>query len=170
MKTIIERPPCNFHPGHGLLRNDHFQVAYCTTDIKRACAVFEERFGIREFRRLEGRLPAGGHIHVELAWAGGTMYELIQATGAGSAFFTAPLPPEGFAIRHHHLGYIVEDLAGWESLHEEIQRGGWTVHSNSNNKDFLRACIIEVPEMRHYMEFFLLEPAGVAFLEGVPRN
>jgi catechol 2,3-dioxygenase-like lactoylglutathione lyase family enzyme len=170
MSSIIGRPPANFQPGNGLLRNDHFQVAYSTTDIERAKALFGQRFGIREFRRLEGQLPAGGRIHVELAWAGGTMYELIQSSGPGSSFFTAVLPAEGFAIRHHHLGYIVRDLAGWEALHREIKQGGWTVHSNSNNQGFLRACIIEVPELNHYLEFFLLEPAGVAFLEGVPGN
>jgi catechol 2,3-dioxygenase-like lactoylglutathione lyase family enzyme len=170
MSGIIARPPASFHPGSGLLRNDHFQVAYTTNDIERACAVFRQRFGIREFRRLEGQLPAGGHIHIELAWAGGTMYELILSSGPGAAFFNAPLPAAGFAIRHHHLGYIVADLAGWEALHEEIRLGGWIVHSNSNNPGFLRACIIEVPELNHYLEFFLLEPAGVAFLEGVPGN
>jgi hypothetical protein len=170
MSGIIRRPPSGFCPGSGLFRNDHFQVAYATNDIERACALFSQRFGIREYRRLEGSTPAGGSIRVELAWAGGTMYELVQSSGPGSAFWNTALPAAGFAIRHHHFGYIVAELAGWEALHEEIRRGGWMVHSNSNNLGFLRACIIEVPELNHYLEFFLLEPAGIAFLEGVPGS
>jgi catechol 2,3-dioxygenase-like lactoylglutathione lyase family enzyme len=170
MTSPIQRPAAILAPGTGLFRNDHFQIAYATNDIERACDIFRQRFGIREFRRLEGQLPAGGKIHIELAWAGGAMYELLQTSGPGSSFFNAVLPAGGFAIRHHHLGYIVEDIAGWEALQDEIRQAGWTIHSNSNNQGFLRACIVEVPELHHYMEFFLLEPAGIAFFDGVPRN
>jgi hypothetical protein len=170
MNSLVCRPAALFAPGNGLFRNDCFQMAYATNDSERACAVFADRFGVKEFRRLEGVLPAGGHIHVELAWAGNTMFEVLQATGPGSEFFNTVLPKNDFAIRHHHLGLFVQDLAGWEALHAEIRAGGWPVHSNSNNIGFLRASIIEVPELGHYLEYILPEPAGVAFFENVPRN
>lgn len=170
MSALVSRPNAIFAPGHGLLRNDCFQMAYATNDVKRACNVFAQRFGVKEFRRLEGQLPAGGHIHVELGRAGGTMYELFQCDGPGSHFFNSVLPPEGFAIRHHHLGFFIKDMAGWDALHEEIKQGGWTLHSNSHNPGFLRACIVEVPELGHFMEYILPEPAGAEFFANVPSN
>jgi extradiol dioxygenase family protein len=170
MTLLVNRPDSILAPGNGLLRNDCFQVAYATNDIERACSVFAQRFGVKEFRRLAGQLPAGGHIHVELGWAGNTMYELFQCTGPGSDFFNTVLPAEGFAIRHHHLGFLIEDMAGWEALHEEIKQGGWTLHSNSHNVGFLRACIVEIPELGHYMEFILPEAAGKNFFANVPSN
>jgi len=170
MQPVVVRPAAKLNPGHGLLRNDCFQMAYATNDLERACAVFAERFGVADFRRLEGQLPAGGRIRIELAWAGGTMYELLRAEGPGSEFFMSPLPATGFAIRHHHLGFFVNTLSDWALLEAEIDRGGFRVCSKSHNMGFLRACIIEVPELGHYLEYILPEPAGVAFFEGVPGN
>src|SRR6516162_2631068 len=100
MQNVIRRPAATPNPGSGLVRYDHFQVAYATSDIERACRVLSERFGIKEYRGLEGQLPTGGRVHIELAWAGGTMYELVHASGPGSEFFTSVLPANGFAIRH----------------------------------------------------------------------
>jgi len=170
MSAIVGRPVAKFSPGQGLLRNDCFQMAYATSDLDRACQVFADRFGITKFRRLEGPLAAGGHIRIELAWVGGTMYELLRAEGPGSDFFMNLLPSKGFAIRHHHLGFFIENLADWAALEAEIERGGWPICSKSHNVGFLRACIIEAPELGHYLEYILPEPAGVAFFEGVPGN
>src|ERR1700719_2707929 len=94
MREFVKRPRANFSPGSGLLCNDHFQVAYATNDIDRACDIFSNQFGIKEFCRLQGPLAAGGHIRVELAWVGGTMYELITASGAGSDIYAGRLPSD----------------------------------------------------------------------------
>jgi hypothetical protein len=170
MKPLVQRPAVTLSSGNGLFRNEHFQVAYATNDIERACVVFKERYGIREYRGLEGPLPEGGHIRIELAWVGGTMYELLCASGPGSERFTSVLPATGFAIRHHHLGYLIHSQADWDALQREIERGGWKVASKSNNKGFLQACIIEAPDMGHYLEYIYPEAAGIAFFEAVPSN
>jgi len=170
MRPLLRRPPVTLDTGNGLFRNDHFQVAYATNDIDRACAVFKERYGIREYRRLEGQLPEGGKIRIELAWVGGIMYELLCSSGPGSARFTSVLPQSGFAIRHHHLGYLIHSQAAWEALEQEIERGGWKVASKSDNKGFLKAYIIEAPDMGHYLEYIYPEEAAVAFFEGVPSS
>ena len=170
MKSANLRPPPSPCPGDGLLRNDFFQIAYATNDIDRACTLFGERYGIRAFRRLEGRLPAGGHIRIELALAGGAMYELISADGPGSELFTGLLPAEGFAIRHHHLGYLIHSASAWDALNREFAERGWTVRSKSDNKGFLKACIVEAPELGHYLEYIFPEPAGIEFFESVPRS
>ncbi len=170
MTSLLRRPATTFSPGRGLFRNDHFQIAYAMTDIERACAVFSDRYGIREYRRLEGPLPEGGRIRVELAWAGGIMYELLCAEGAGSECFRSVLPASGFAIRPHHLGYLVNSAEEWDALTQEIDRGGWKIARKTDAPGFLKAYIIEAPEMGHYLEYIHPEAGGIAFFEGAPGS
>jgi hypothetical protein len=170
MTALVKRPAVTLGPGKGLFRNDQFQIAYATTDIERACAIFSDRYGIKEYRRLEGQMPAGGHVRLEIAWAGGVMYELICAQGPGSDIFRRGLPAEGFAIRHHHLGYFVRDRSGWEALEKEIDERGWPVASKTDIKGFLKAYIIDAPELGHYLEYIFPEAGGIAFFEGAPAS
>jgi hypothetical protein len=170
MKPLVKRPAVTFSAGNGLLRNDHFQVAYATNDIERACAIFRDRFGIKDYRRLEGPMAEGGKIRVELAWAGGTMYELVCAEGPGSECFTSVLPPVGFSIRPHHLGHFVHSQAEWVAIEQEIERGGWTVARKTDVPGFLKAYIIGAPELGHYLEYIYPEAGGIAFFEGVPSS
>ena len=154
----------------GLLRAAHFQIAYATNDIDRACALFAEKFGISNFTRLEGPLAAGGHIRVELAWVGPVMYELITAEGAGSDIYVGRLPQVGFAVRHHHLGYLVSDSAEWDALLAEAQRVGADVPWISHNAGFMKSCFIDAPLLGHYLEYICPEAAGTAFFASVARN
>jgi extradiol dioxygenase family protein len=166
----MKRPHCVFNPAEGLLHAEQFQVAYATNDIERACSFFCQRFGIKAFSRLAGPLPAGGHIHVELAWVGGTMYELITARGAGSELFTGQLPTAEFAIRHHHLGFLVHSEQEWNALLTRIEQQGWKMASRSCNAGFMQSCFVEAPALGHYLEYLFPEPAGLAFFESVPSN
>ena len=170
MHEFLRRPRATFSAGCGLLRNDHFQIAYATNDIDRACEMFSDRFGIKEFRRLEGQMPAGGQIRVELAWVGGTMYELLTASGPGSEIYVSRLPTATFAIKHHHLGFLVHDEAQWDALPADAARIGKTLLAKNNNAGFLRSCFIDVPELGHYLEYIFPEAAGIAFFEQVPGN
>jgi catechol 2,3-dioxygenase-like lactoylglutathione lyase family enzyme len=170
MREFVRRPNATFGPGNGLLRNDHFQVAYATNDIDRACALFRDRLGIREFRRLEGNLPAGGGIRVELAWVGSTMYELLTASGPGSDIYVDRLPPDSFAVKHHHLGFLIHDQAQWDALEADAARIGMPLLGKRNNAGFLQSCFVDVPELGHYFEYLFPEPAGIEFFENVPAN
>lgn len=170
LEQLVTKPPRIVGPGAGLFRNDHFQVAYATNDIDRARTIFSERFGIREFRRLEGPLAEGGQFHIELGWAGGVMYELAWAKGPGGEVFYERLPADRFAIQHHHLGYLVPTEAAWAAVQGEIERLGYRVALKTNAPGFMQACIIEVPELGHYLEYIFPEPDGVAFFDAVPSN
>jgi hypothetical protein len=152
MREFVKRPPATFLPGQGVFRNDHFQVAYATNDIDRACEIFSSQLGIEAFRRLEGPLPEGGYIRIELAWVGGTMYELLTARGPGADLYIGRLPPTGFAIKHHHLGFLIHDEAQWMGLDADAARLGRTVLRRNNNVGFLQSCFIDVPELGHYFE------------------
>jgi extradiol dioxygenase family protein len=166
----MKRPHSRFSPAAGLLRTEQFQIAYATNDIERARRLFAERYGIGAFRSLQGQLPAGGHIHVELAWVGGTMYELLTATGPGSQLFMERLPQDEFAIHHHHLGFLIHNEDEWIALLAQIEHNGWSMPSKSNNPGFMRSCFVEVPDLGHYLEYLFPEPAGLAFFESVPGN
>lgn len=155
----------------GLLHGRHFQIAYATNDIERAKALFADRFGITRFAPLQGPLPEGGEIHIELAWCGGVMYELLTASGTGSAVYVERLPPDRFAIQHHHLGFLVRDEAEWDNLRATIARGEWTMRVDHNIDGFMRQVFVEAPELGHLCEYLWPEPAGMDFFfETVPNN
>lgn len=166
----MKRPSGLFNPSEGLLRAEQFQMAYATNDIERARDIFQRRFGIQSFRRLEGPLPAGGHIHIELAWVGTLMYELLTATGPGSELYVGRLPQDRFAIQHHHLGFLIRDEAQWQGVLSQVETNGWTLLSKNNTPGFMQSCFVDVPELGHYFEYLFPEPAGLAFFEGVPGN
>ena len=170
MKQALSRPAPAYAPGDGLFRNDHLQMAYATTDIERAKALFGERYGIKEWRQLKGPLAAGGQIHIELGWAGGTMYELVWADGPGSEVFRAGLPAEGFAIRHHHLGFFVPTAEAFEAVKAEVARQGLKVLHVTDVPGFMQAIIVDTPELGHYLEYLFPAEAGVEFFEGTPSN
>jgi hypothetical protein len=171
MKNVIRRPQLSPGKGSDFLLQDHFQVAYVTTDLARACEVLGKRYGLKDYKFMEGEMPSGdGYLRVGIGWAGATMYELIQAEGKGGEFYTKRLPAEGFAIRHHHLGYFIETKAAWDALEARIAREGWSVPFRGEMPGFLNAVYIEAPELEHYLEYIYCEPAGVEFFESAPNN
>jgi catechol 2,3-dioxygenase-like lactoylglutathione lyase family enzyme len=170
MSALLRLPSPVFRPEEGLLRNEHFQIAYVTTDIARASAIFGDRFGIREFRHVEGATPFGGYMKVGLAWVGATMYELIEASGSGTEFYTRRLPQRDFGMHFHHLAYLVRDQAGWDAVEAQQTKHGWPMVINQSTEGFMRYCYIEVPELGHYLEYILPEPAGIEFFESIPSN
>jgi len=171
MTLDLPRPALLPDIGRGLWLTEHFQVAYATNDIDRACALFQDRFGIGAFGRLEGQLPAGGSIRVELAWVGTVMIELLTASGAGSAIYMDRLPMgEGFAVRHHHLGYLVADHAQWDALMAKAAECGFVVPHQNDNPGFLRSCFVDATPLGHYLEYILPEPKGLEFFRSVPAS
>ncbi len=169
MPMSLSRATTGFDPASGLLRAEHFQVAYATNDMDRARALFRDRLGIREFRRVAGDNPLGGYVEAELAWVGTVMYEIISARGPGSELYVGRLPyTDGFHLRHHHLGYLVQDKAQWDGVAQEAGRHGWAIpHRNSNS--MMESCFVDVPELGHYLEYLFPVQAGIDFFENVPR-
>jgi hypothetical protein len=98
------------------------------------------------------------------------MYELLTATGPGSDLYVGRLPTSGFAVKHHHLGFLIHDEAQWRALAADAARTGTTLIAKNNNAGFLQSCFVDVPELGHYFEYIFPEPAGIAFFESVPGN
>lgn len=165
---MMQRKPTR--PGSGLLCREHSHSAWVTNDMARAVEIFAQRYGVSDFRFIEGPMPGGGHIHVAFAWAGGQVLEIIRASGPGTAFYNELLPDDGFAIRFHHLGFVIHDQAGWDSLEAEIRSGGWQVAHQSLTGSFIDAYYIKAPELGHYLEFVRPFAAGIDFYAAVPAN
>ncbi len=157
-------------PQDGLLRAEHFQIAYVTNDLDRACAVFGEQYGVKAFSRLDADLPDMGEIHIRLAWVGGVMLELIQAAGPGMAFYNDRLPADAFAIRHHHFGYLVDGVAPWEALRRRVEAEGRPIPFEGGTAAYMRFFYVEAADLGHYLEYFVLGPDGNAFFENVPAT
>lgn len=170
MGCMLKRPDPILAPGAGLVRHELFQVAYATNDMDRACEIFAQSLGVKAFRRLEGPTAEGGHVRMEIGWAGGTMYELVSGTGPGTEVFRSVLPVDGFAIRPHHLGYFVQSAEAWEAVLAELARNGRTIARDTNIPGFLKAVIVEAPELGHYLEYILPDAGGLAFFQDAPNN
>jgi len=156
--------------GPGLLTKEHSHTGYVTNDMERALEVFRSRYGLSRVHFLEGPMPAGGHIKVAFAWAGGQIIEIIQAEGPGTDFYNEMLPKEEFAIHFHHLGFIVHDDAGWHALEAELREGGWEIAFSTLTGDFIDAYYVKAPELCHYVEYVRPFRAGIDFYAAVPAN
>jgi hypothetical protein len=170
MDYMLERPAARCRPEDGLLLAEHFQMAYVTNDMDRACDLFGSHLGIHKFSRLEGQLAAGGHIRAEFAWVGSIMYELICASGPGSDLYMDRLPAgDQFKLKHHHLGFLLEDRTQWDALLAKAKRQGWSVPYHNVNP-LVEVCFVDATELGHYLEYFLPKQAGLDFFGQVPRH
>lgn len=170
MPQLLERVPGPVDPAHGLLRAEHFQMAYVTNDIEQACDLLSRQLGIREFVMLGGPMPEGGTMDARFAWVGTLMFEVIHATGPGSAVFSDRLSGcDGFALRHHHLGYLIHDRTHWDAVLASAAAHGWDVPWRSSNP-LVDACFVTVPGLEHYLEYLLPTPVGLDFFASVPRT
>ena len=157
-------------PGPGLLCKEHAHLGYVTNDMDRALAILAERYGITRVSFIEGPMPQGGQIKVAFAWAGGQIYEVIAASGPGTEFYNDSLPKGEFAIRFHHLGFIIHDEAGWQDLERELKADGWPIAYSTLTGNFIDAYYVKAPELGHYVEYVRPFQAGVDFYAAVPEN
>ena len=71
--------------------------------------------------------------------------------GPGSEIFSDHLPrTESFVIKHHHLGYLVQDRAQWDAVHANGARKNLPIAAHSSNP-LVDVCFVEVPEPGHYL-------------------
>lgn len=166
-QLTLRKPPA---PGAGLLGREHAHSAWVTNDLDRAVAVFASRYGVGEFGFIEGSMPKGGTIRVAFAWAGGQVLEIIAASGPGSEFYNEMLPQDEFAIRFHHLGFIIHDEAGWRELEAELRAGDWLIAHETLTGTFIDAYYIKAPELGHYLEYVRPFQLGIDFYASVPVN
>jgi len=168
MAAQTERKPPK--PGRSLLGREHSHCAWVTNDMESAVEIFSRRYGVTDFRFIEGPTQQGGSIRVAFAWAGGQVLEIIAASGPGTHFYNGMLPEDRFAIRFHHLGFIIHDDAGWRALEADLERSRLPIVHRSLSGTFIDAYYVEAPELGHYLEYVRPFAAGIEFYADVPAN
>ncbi len=170
MPQMLTREPSDGDTATGLLRAEHFQMAYVTNDLDRACALFGAQLGIREWASLGGAMAEGGEIQARFAWVGTLMYEIICASGPGSDIYIGRMPKNaGFAIKHHHLGFLIQNQQQWDGVLANAAQHGWPVPYKNVNP-LVEVCFVDVPHLGHYLEYLYATPAGLEFFASVPRS
>jgi hypothetical protein len=170
MPQMLARESTDGDTRSGLLRAEHFQMAYVTTDIDEACDLLGRRLGITAYASLGGSLAEGGEIQARFAWVGTLMYEIICASGPGSAIYMDRMPAtSGFAMKHHHLGFLIQDQQQWDGVLVSVAAGGWAMPYKSVNP-LVEVCFVDVPELGHYLEYLFATPMGLDFFASVPRS
>lgn len=170
MPQLLSRPSSDGDTASGLLHAEHFQMAYVTNDIDRACDLFGRQLGIRDFASLGGPLPEGGEIQARFAWVGTIMYEIICASGPGSAIYNSRMPQSpDFTLKHHHLGYLIQNQQQWDGVLANVAHHGWDIAYRGVNP-LVEVCFVDVPHLGHYLEYLFATPVGMDFFNSVPRS
>ena len=149
----------------------HHQVAYVTSDITRAQAVFAEDYGVAHFFGFDGQ--AGGEggpaMKIALANVGGLEIELIEP-GAGAALYADVLPSDGrFAMVLHHLAIrVTGDLDAWTRHRAGLDETRHPVVLEGGLEDELRYVYTdERARLGHYLEHVWMSPDLFARMEGL---
>jgi hypothetical protein len=105
------------------------QMAYATNDMDRACALFGERYGVHNFLKTgAGAYPLddGGELSMKVshAWVGRTWLEIIEPVAGDGGLYSNWIPKQEFGLRLHHQGFVITDVAEWESAVAEAAAKG----------------------------------------------
>ncbi|MDO7833469.1 VOC family protein [Sphingobium sp. HBC34] len=145
--------------------NTIFQNAYVTNDVEQAAALFKDRFATGAFTIIDFE----GVMRIGLAFAGRTMIELIQPFTDPAGLYAHWIPAgTDFAVRHHHLGLLVdskEELAAIRAAHVSAGTAVATEGSLPGALDFLY--VDTSTQLGHYLEYVRLDEGGRAMFANV---
>jgi hypothetical protein len=147
-----------------------FQRAYVTTDLDRAVRVFSERYGVSEFvpfPNIHSHHTDGmeSELNVALSYAGDTMIELIEPAGGDDRLWRDHLSSNGFQIRFHHNGFLVDSEA--ELLALAARSDGPTLRLQGISLGTRFLYLDSVAELGHYLEYVLPTPESRRFMEAL---
>ena len=144
----------------------HSQVAYVTSDLDRALAVFRDDYDVPSFHVFANDTPGlvqsdGARLRIALALVGGVEIELIEPQGDSAPLFSQALPGDGsFAIRFHHVAIRVEGtLADFEAHMASLDPARHPVVWHGAMGDVLRyAYTDERAVLGHFVEHVWMHP------------
>lgn len=144
----------------------HSQVAYVTSDLDRALAVFRDDYDVPAFYVFANDAPGlvqsnGARLRIALAMVGGVEIELIEPQGDSAPLFSQALPADGvFAIRFHHVAIRIDGtLADFEAHMASIDRARHPVVWHGAMGEMLRyAYTDERSALGHFVEHVWMHP------------
>ena len=144
----------------------HSQVAYVTSDLDRALAVFRDDYDVPAFYVFANDTPGltqsdGARLRIALALVGGVEIELIEPQGDSAPLFSAALPADGsLAIRFHHVAIRIDGtLADFEAHMASLDPARHPVVWHGAMGDVLRyAYTDERAVLGHFVEHVWMHP------------
>lgn len=144
----------------------HSQIAYVTSDLDRALAVFRDDYNVSSFHVFANDAPGlvqsdGARLRIALALVGGVEIELIEPQGDSAPLFSEVLPSHGsFAIRFHHVAIRIDGtLADFEAHMASIDQTRHPVVWHGAMGDMMRyAYTDERPVLGHFVEHVWMDP------------
>lgn len=149
------------------LFNGLYQMGFVTDDLDAAQERLGRRFGISRFRvKLDPQRMSTAH-----AYGGDMMIEIIKPGPEANPVYHENVPTGG-AVRLHHLGYRVPDVANWERLVGQIDREGWATPVRGAVMDgHLRFIYVDtLADLGIYQEYVCLTGPAVHLYDDVPAN
>jgi hypothetical protein len=158
------------------LLNGRNQLAYATTDLAEAMALFARRYAIPEFRRmpdLDVKLEDGGamRLRIALAFIGPTQYELIQPLGGKVEFFTRLFTKPGFNLVLHHVNLRIPTVAQYEAVRAGIEAAGHAIPLAGGSPSGGRFFYADTrAELGHDLEYVYITPEREATYASLPHH
>ena len=161
-------------PGHRPLAG-LFQIAYVTTDLDRALAVFGEDYGMTEFARmsaLELRHGSGETLTIEvgLAWIDDVQIEIVEPRGGRDGIYRDALENSSSDVVMHHLGIRLPTREAVEQQRAQSLRHGQEIALSGEIEGVSAFFYADARATAgHYLEYLYLSPERLAFHRAMPR-
>lgn len=145
-----------------------YQLGFVASDLDMALSALQTRFGIRQFRRKR----AADWLETAHAWTSDVMIEVMKIGETAPPIYAGYAAQDGAAIRLHHHGYRVPDLAAWREIERRVTDAALPIPVKGiemgGNLHFMY--VDTRAELGIYSEFVMLRGAASTLYDDVPRN
>lgn len=147
-----------------------FQIAYVTNDIDRAGAVLHDQFGCGDVHVMRD-LP-NALTDIGLCFSGTTNYELLEPLNPSGDFYSDWVAgAEGFVMRFHHLGMLVDSKEELAKIRDSLLANGYSLPLDASMPGHLDVLYADArSSLGHYLEYIFLEEGGRQMFASVPGN
>ncbi|WP_309084603.1 VOC family protein [Chelativorans sp.] len=153
-----------------------YQIAYVTTDLDYALKVFTNDYDVPRWKVLGEvslALDDGGSTRIRLAltFVGPLQLEIIEPLGGEDALYREALPPEGFGLKWHHVGFKVPSVEALAEIREKVAaRGDPYVIGGGDPKSAKFFYADARHRLGHFLEYIYLSPERQELHASFPRN
>jgi hypothetical protein len=158
------------------LLNGCNQLAYATTDLEEAMAVFRQRYAIPSFGRMgdiDVALEGGGSMQLRFAlcFIRPTQYELIQPLAGRIEFFTRLFTKPGFNLALHHVNLRLPGVAEFEAVRAGLAAAGHVFPLAGGTPSGGRFFYVDTrAELGHDLEYVYVTPERMANYSRLPHH
>ena len=154
------------------------QLAYVTTDVDQATALFRGRFGVAEFQVGEQEVdgeengrPCKIRMKVAQSMMNGGELEIIEDRGSDTDFFRQGLPTDGsFAIKVHHVQFqITGTHDDWLRYMDEMTQADPPRLRGAVGDDLRFAFVDEMARLGHNLEYVWFSDRQREKMKAVPK-